>query len=148
MMLHDAMTYLPDDILVKVDRAAMAVGLETRIPLLDHRVFEFVWRLPLHMKVREGRGKWLLRKLLYRHVPKALVDRPKMGFAVPLAAWLRGPLRDWAEDLLHETRMRQQGYIDAAVVRSRWQQHLNGTRNWHHELWNVLMFQLWLASTR
>jgi asparagine synthase (glutamine-hydrolysing) len=148
MMLHDAMTYLPDDILVKVDRAAMAVSLETRIPLLDHRVFEFVWRLPVHMKVRGGRGKWLLRKLLYRHVPKALVDRPKMGFAVPLAAWLRGPLRDWAEDLLHEPRMRQQGYIDAAVVRSRWQQHLNGTRNWHHELWNVLMFQLWLASTR
>jgi asparagine synthase (glutamine-hydrolysing) len=148
MMLHDALTYLPDDILVKVDRAAMAVSLETRIPLLDHRVFEFVWRLPTRTKMRAGQGKWLLRQLLYRYVPRVLVDRPKMGFAVPLAEWLRGPLREWAEDLLQPAGLRQQGYLDVAMVRARWEQHLCGTRSWHHDLWNVLMFQLWLANTR
>jgi asparagine synthase (glutamine-hydrolysing) len=147
MMLLDTMSYLPDDILVKVDRAAMAVSLETRVPLLDHRVFEFAWRLPLHMKVRDGRGKWLLRQLLYRYVPPRLVERPKMGFGVPLDAWLRGPLRAWAENLLGETRLRRAGLLDAALVQRRWREHLSGQRNWQYQLWNVLMFEAWLEAT-
>jgi asparagine synthase (glutamine-hydrolysing) len=146
MMLADAVTYLPDDILVKVDRAAMAVGLETRVPMLDHRVFEYAWRLPMHMKVRGGVGKWLLRELLCRYVPKQLVERPKMGFAVPLYAWLRGPLRDWAEGLIEESRLRSEGYLDVGLVRSRWQEQLSGRHNWQYQLWNVLMFEAWLEA--
>jgi asparagine synthase (glutamine-hydrolysing) len=146
MMLADAVTYLPDDILVKVDRAAMAVSLETRVPMLDHRVFEYAWRLPMHMKVRGGVGKWLLRELLYRYVPKQLVERPKMGFAVPLDAWLRGPLRDWAEGLIEESRLRSEGYLDVGLVRSRWQEQLSGRHNWQYQLWNVLMFEAWLEA--
>jgi asparagine synthase (glutamine-hydrolysing) len=146
MMLLDAITYLPDDILVKVDRAAMAVSLETRVPMLDHRVFEFAWQLPAHLKVRQGAGKWILRQLLYRHVPRELVDRPKKGFAVPLQTWLRGGLREWCEHLLNETRLRSEGYLNPAIVRRRWNEHLSGRRNWHHDLWNVLVFEAWLEA--
>jgi asparagine synthase (glutamine-hydrolysing) len=148
MMKLDAVTYLPDDILVKVDRAAMAASLETRVPLIDHRVYEFAWSLPLHYKVRGDTGKWLLRHLLHRYVPPALVDRPKRGFAVPLAAWLRGPLRDWAEALLEESRLKNEGWFEPAPILRKWREHRSGHRNWDGHLWGVLMMQSWLDRQR
>lgn len=146
MMAMDAQTYMADDILVKVDRAAMANSLETRVPMLDHRIAELAWRMPLDYKIRNGEGKWLLKQVLFRHVPRELIERPKMGFAIPLHDWLRGPLRDWAEALLDESLLQQQGYFHPAPIRAMWNEHLSGRLNHQHHLWGVLMFQAWLET--
>lgn len=148
MMLLDTLVYLPDDILVKLDRASMAVSLESRVPFLDHRVFEFAWSLPGSLKIRKGQGKWILRKVLERHVPPTLFDRPKMGFGVPIGDWLRGSLREWAEDLLSPDALKQGGYFRAEVVQKVWQSHLAGNREQQYRLWPVLMFQSWVRGLR
>lgn len=143
MMSFDLVTYLPDDILTKVDRASMAVSLEARVPLLDHRVVELAWRLPFRQKYRQGQGKWILRRILDRYVPREIVERPKMGFAVPVQNWMRGPLREWADSLLDPQQLRDDGYLDAPTVRSWWDAYLGGDNRWHYPLWAVLMFQGW-----
>jgi asparagine synthase (glutamine-hydrolysing) len=144
MMVLDGLTYLPDDILAKVDRAAMSVSLETRAPFLDQQVMEFAWSLPVSMKLRQGKGKWLLRRLLDRYVPVGLIERPKMGFAIPLDHWLRGELRDWAESLLAEDRLRREGYLDPIPIRNAWLKHREGQGSYGYRLWSALMFQAWL----
>lgn len=146
MMHWDMQSYLPNDILVKVDRAAMAASLETRVPLLDHRVVEQAWATPLDFKMRGGTGKWALRQILYRYVPRELIERPKAGFAIPIGAWLRGPLRDWAEDLLSPSALAEQPSLDATTIRTRWAQHLAGTHDRTASLWGVLMFQAWARA--
>ena len=148
MMLLDLVTYLPDDILAKVDRAAMSVSLETRIPLLDHRVVEFAWRIPRAANLNRDGAKGMLRRVLYRYVPKTLVDRPKMGFAVPIDSWLRGPLKEWADELLDPARLRREGYLRPELIQRRWKEHSSGQRNWHYPLWDVLMFQAWQQSIK
>lgn len=146
MMAMDAQTYMADGVLVKVDRAAMANSLETRTPMLDHRVVELAWTMPLEYKIRDGQGKWLLRQVLYKYVPKELIERPKAGFGIPLASWLRGPLMQWAENLLDEKRLIREGYFHPEPIRTMWLEHLSGKKNWQHHLWNVLMFQAWLEA--
>ncbi len=143
IMYGDAITYLPGDILVKVDRATMGVSLEARTPYLDYRVVEFAWQLPMSLKIRPPLGKYVLRQVLYRHVPRQLVDRPKQGFSVPIGEWLRGPMRQWAEDLLDKSRLEQSGVLNEKTVRTMWRQHLSGAREWRNELWSVLMLQAW-----
>jgi asparagine synthase (glutamine-hydrolysing) len=149
MMAFDTVHYLPDDILVKVDRAAMAVSLETRVPLLDHRVVEFAFGLPMNLKFKNGQPKWILRKLLSRRVPMEMFERPKMGFGVPMGDWLRGPLRDWGEDLLSVQALRETGVLNPPAVRARWEQHVDGrSDDWRYRLWDILMLQAWLKTSR
>ena len=146
MMFLDTLTYLPDDILTKVDRAAMSNSLETRVPFLDYRLIDFAWQLPLNSKIRNGQGKWILRQLLNKYIPQHLIDRPKMGFGIPIDSLLRGPLYEWGESLLNTSRLEQEGYFYAEEIRKMWNEHQSGEHNWQYKLWSILMFQQWLES--
>ena len=148
MMAADTTNYLSDDILLKVDRAAMSVSLETRIPFLDHRIYEFASRLPMNYKFRDGTGKWILRELLYRHVPKKLIERPKMGFGIPIDDWLRGPLKDWACDMLNSNRIKEEGYLNQNLVKRIWSNHVDKSVNSGLLLWGILMFESWLGGNK
>ena len=148
MMFKDSLSYLPDDILCKVDRAAMANSLETRVPFLDHRVVEFAWKMPFNTKIRNNQGKWALRKILYKYVPQHIIDRPKTGFGIPLADWLRGPLRDWAEELINKDKLIEQNILNHAVIRKAWKLHLDGSSDYTARIWSVLIFQSWLESNQ
>ena len=146
MMALDSVSYLPDDILVKVDRASMAVSLESRVPFLDHRVIEYAWRIPQQYKLHQNTPKWCLRQVLYKYVPQELIDRPKMGFGVPIGEWLRHQLRDWAETLLAEDLLKRQNFLNVTMVRTMWSEHLSGKADWQYLLWDILMFQDWLEK--
>jgi asparagine synthase (glutamine-hydrolysing) len=146
-MYRDTVSYLPDDILCKVDRAAMAVGLETRTPFLDHRVAELAWQMPLNIQMNNGHGKWPLRQVLYRYVSPEILERPKAGFAIPIGQWLRGPLKPWAESLLSQKRLDEDGYFYSAPIRKKWTEHLSGSHDHTASLWAVIMFQAWLSHT-
>ena len=146
MMIFDALLYLPNDILVKVDRAAMATSLETRTPFLDHKIVEYSWRIPQELKFKDGQGKWILRQILHKYVPKKLIERSKVGFGIPIDIWLRGALKDWGEDLLNEKRLKNEGYFDVKKIRKKWEEHKSGKRNWQNHLWNILIFQSWLEK--
>jgi len=146
MMLLDSMTYLPDDILVKTDRAAMATSLETRAPFLNHKLLEYAWQIPQPLKLKKTQSKWILRQILYKYIPKKLVERPKVGFGVPIDSWLRGPLKDWAQALLDKTKLRNQGFFNPDSINIKWTEHLSGKKNWQYEIWSILMFQEWLSK--
>ena len=146
MMVLDLITYLPNDILVKVDRASMASSLESRMPFLDHKLIEYAWKIPHSLKYKNGEGKWILKQILKNYVPKDLTERPKKGFGIPLDTWLRGPLKDWAENLLNEKRLSQEGYFNPKLIRDKWKEHLSNKKNWQYDLWNILMFQAWIDS--
>ena len=143
MMALDQITYLPNDILVKVDRTSMASSIEARVPFLDHRLVEYSWKIPYSLKFRNGKTKWILRKILKNYVPENLTERPKMGFGVPLNDWLRGPLREWAENLLNEKKLSDQGYFNAKLIRDKWEDYISNKNKLLYDLWNVLMFQAW-----
>jgi asparagine synthase (glutamine-hydrolysing) len=143
MMYMDMQTFLTDDILTKVDRSSMSVGLEARVPFLDHRLIEFAWKVPLDMKIKNNQGKWLLRQVLYKYVPMEMIERPKMGFGIPIDSWLRGPLRAWADELLNKERIEAEGIFEYELIHKKWREHLNGKRNWAYHIWDILMFQCW-----